>query len=423
IFSRLMDRVSVLDFGADPTGATDSTAAYNAAIATGRKVWVPAGLYRVTNVDVTDGNVDVEGECWGLTQRTVLEVWQPASSAFKNNIAGAEVSQHFRFAALTCRAAAGITDARFYWQPNKVAYTAHAHFNGIDTSRSLHTSFEGNFIVSVWENGQDGGDGGPNGYADKVTVGAGRTHYFMDSGGTFGQAQRTNMNWVKNYHILYNSSDAPAVFDLRYGSQWGWTHVRWELNDCPSIRAFGITQGVLERCWLERNYTGTLIILRRLGTGFGQIGCPLWAMRDSNLALEGLTGYIFDCDDQSNFSGENNFAVDAVAGVKLANRVGAMVGSWRQFFAIDGAGVPGFLANTPSPTLSENHLHFGPRNLVAADFTKPGGRDLGIATVSSVLGGKAPGGTGAGTAVRFTSTNFGEAAWIELPMLMVQFLR
>jgi hypothetical protein len=39
---------NVLDFGADPTGFADSTAAIRAAIATGRNVWLPAGAYRVT---------------------------------------------------------------------------------------------------------------------------------------------------------------------------------------------------------------------------------------------------------------------------------------------------------------------------------------------------------------------------------------
>jgi hypothetical protein len=38
---------SVMDFGADPTGKTDSSAAFYQAIGTGRSVYVPAGTYRV----------------------------------------------------------------------------------------------------------------------------------------------------------------------------------------------------------------------------------------------------------------------------------------------------------------------------------------------------------------------------------------
>jgi hypothetical protein len=50
--SKLRDVVSVLDFGADPTGGTDSTLAFQNALgsyATRRRVYVPAGTYLITN--------------------------------------------------------------------------------------------------------------------------------------------------------------------------------------------------------------------------------------------------------------------------------------------------------------------------------------------------------------------------------------
>ena len=68
--SKLKDTVSVLDFGADPTGATDSTAAFQAALnaakgadntAIGRSVFslyiptVAGGFYRITDTLVIDG--------------------------------------------------------------------------------------------------------------------------------------------------------------------------------------------------------------------------------------------------------------------------------------------------------------------------------------------------------------------------------
>lgn len=47
---------NVLDFGADPSGATDSTAAIQAAInAAGRYVYIPNGLYNVTSLTLPDG--------------------------------------------------------------------------------------------------------------------------------------------------------------------------------------------------------------------------------------------------------------------------------------------------------------------------------------------------------------------------------
>jgi hypothetical protein len=49
-------RVNVLDFGADLTGATDSTAAFQAAIAIGQSVYVPKGTYRIDSPIATDAS-------------------------------------------------------------------------------------------------------------------------------------------------------------------------------------------------------------------------------------------------------------------------------------------------------------------------------------------------------------------------------
>lgn len=47
VSQKLQDFVSVLDFGADPTGTADSTTAIQAAInaAANKKVYIPAGIY------------------------------------------------------------------------------------------------------------------------------------------------------------------------------------------------------------------------------------------------------------------------------------------------------------------------------------------------------------------------------------------
>lgn len=45
---------NVLDFGADPTGSADSTAAFNAIIAAQRPIYAPAGTYKVSSLNVVD---------------------------------------------------------------------------------------------------------------------------------------------------------------------------------------------------------------------------------------------------------------------------------------------------------------------------------------------------------------------------------
>jgi hypothetical protein len=51
--AKLRESVSVLDFGADPTGATDSTAAFQAAVNMLKTVVVPEGTYNITTVAIT----------------------------------------------------------------------------------------------------------------------------------------------------------------------------------------------------------------------------------------------------------------------------------------------------------------------------------------------------------------------------------
>ena len=48
INQKLAEQVSVLDFGADPTGLTDSSTAFASAIATGKAVYVPKGTYQAS---------------------------------------------------------------------------------------------------------------------------------------------------------------------------------------------------------------------------------------------------------------------------------------------------------------------------------------------------------------------------------------
>ena len=47
--TKLQEVVSVQDFGADPTGANDSTTAFTSALATGLDVFVPNGTYKITS--------------------------------------------------------------------------------------------------------------------------------------------------------------------------------------------------------------------------------------------------------------------------------------------------------------------------------------------------------------------------------------
>lgn len=59
--SKLSDMISVLDFGADPTGTLDSTTAMQAAHNTGKLVRYPAGTYRYSQISISAGGIVGDG--------------------------------------------------------------------------------------------------------------------------------------------------------------------------------------------------------------------------------------------------------------------------------------------------------------------------------------------------------------------------
>ena len=67
---------NILDYGADPTGATDSTAAIQAAIAAGDCIYCPTGTYLIT------GQLNVGGKTFygdGFAQ-TIFETNMPSNA-------------------------------------------------------------------------------------------------------------------------------------------------------------------------------------------------------------------------------------------------------------------------------------------------------------------------------------------------------
>ena len=75
------DETNAVNYGADPTGAADSTAAINAALAVGKPVKLPAGHYKVTNALAVADNTGLIG---AGADATFLEI----TSAFNSSATG-----------------------------------------------------------------------------------------------------------------------------------------------------------------------------------------------------------------------------------------------------------------------------------------------------------------------------------------------
>ena len=67
VTAKLQESVSVLDFGADPTGVADSTAAIQNAITASRYICLPAGTYKITSTLLVPANTVIYGAGLGTT--------------------------------------------------------------------------------------------------------------------------------------------------------------------------------------------------------------------------------------------------------------------------------------------------------------------------------------------------------------------
>ncbi len=75
VASKLSDILSAVDFGADPTGTSDSTSAINSALAAGTVVYIPQGTYRCdSSVVVTQGKtLLLEGTLHRMSAHSALD--------------------------------------------------------------------------------------------------------------------------------------------------------------------------------------------------------------------------------------------------------------------------------------------------------------------------------------------------------------
>jgi hypothetical protein len=119
--SKLTDTVSVIDLGADKTGSADSTAAFQAVVASGKSPYIPCGTYKlVGTVTVAAPSISVEGE----SESCVTINYTGSASAF--------VWQMVPFT---------ITPAGEF-----------ANFTLIGTSAALNGILSGQIVASRWRN-------------------------------------------------------------------------------------------------------------------------------------------------------------------------------------------------------------------------------------------------------------------------------
>jgi hypothetical protein len=227
--------VSVLDYGAVGNGVTDDTAAFNLAIATGRKVIVPyMPLGYVVNDITAVTNMVVEGEKSGVSAGPALIVTTNNSGAFT----AATQCFQFEISNLIINVAPGVTGARAYKQLDKSFYTAYARFTGIETSSKLAISYDLFPIFTVWRDCRDG-------YTDAALA---QGHQAINAvPAAWDQGNQSNINkivdcsfWGANGSDCSGTNVNVAMLDIAYGDTWTVENTDFEACNIPAVRARGI---------------------------------------------------------------------------------------------------------------------------------------------------------------------------------------
>ena len=333
---------NVLDYGAKGDGVTDDTAAFNAAIATGKKVYVPITTngYVVNDIAVIT-NMVIEGEKSGIRSGPLLIVSKNNSSAFTVTTQAFQIE----ISNFIINAASGVTGARAYKQLDKTYYTAYAKFTGIETSSKLAVSYDLFPIFTVWSDCRDA-------YIDAALA---QGHQAINAiPASWSQGNQTNINrivdssfWGANGSDCAGTNVNVALLDIAYGETWTIENTDFEGPNIPAIRARGISNFQVKNSRFEGIRSDKCVISDI--TPSNPIGSGMYFANCAG-ALGFSTGYFAFIGAASFIEVSGGIFTQVPNAITLAN-IGAYV---RNAFNINvvGAGAAGFLTGVNTVTVS-----------------------------------------------------------------------
>ena len=408
---------NVLDFGADPTGVADSTAAFNAAAAASKRVYIPSGTYSVSNV-LFRGGEEFVGES---RIDTILEVNTNNTGAFYNDWTTSFVVQG-RIENLSIRAKAGVTGARGFIQLDNSTYTGYTTFCNVETWRNLEIAYEGFFIYCLWDQCRDGYRGSPVG---------GQDHQFIRAEpAAYGQGNQTNLNRVTNSQA-YGSSASDGYVFASYGVEWAFYNSSFEGGTAPAIVCDGILNVIVQGCWFEAIDNTDIIICQTSPAPNPQASRPnlivgnYVACTATNARFVSVSGPSLATITNNSFSSVPVGMV-LVNGTEMYELYGNIqysgpgtslltnIRAARDNVILRGdSEAEATFVNAPQ-TQNQNILPIGPTGLGASNFTNSG--FTSITDIASAIGLS-------GNAVQFLCSASDQFAYYQIPAKLVTFLQ
>jgi hypothetical protein len=406
---------NVLDYGASPSAsAATNTSAFVAAIATGKRVYIPNGTYSV-NAITLQSNTWIEGES---TAGVILVANTNSSSIFEVASAG-----KISLSNMTWKAGTGVTNTKGFNQTSLADYVSWAEFTNIYSWANLTIAYSGFFIFTRWDNCHDGEAG---------SIPGGQYHQAIKSvPAATGQATTTNVNQVIKCNFN-NANDPNGAIYIEWGNLWTFRDCDFEVLTTQAVYAKGIYGIEFDSCWFEDVDAVSVIKTANSGSPGVQGTAPV-AVQNSFFNGSGGNTYFLEFGGASIGSVTNFNATNIPSGCTLANTT--QLQELYGIYARSGVGAAGFttgitaarsnltvsssefttsIINSPQ-TQNTNVLPFGPTGLGASKFTNVS--FTSITNVASAIGLS-------GNAVQFTLANgVNQAAYYTMPAKMLTFLK
>lgn len=288
--------VNVLDYGADPTGVTDSTSAFESAFNDSKVVYAPAGTFIVNNLRIPNfrtligSSPTIQPE----SGATVLICNQADSAIFRFPGSCSYITIE-KIHATTAQ-----PNCRFFQMVSSgdanTGYGQYLRFEEVNTYYGFSVSYDGFFIFATWNHCFDGYFGTP----------ANDHHAFIRStpdDSTIGSVGGSNICQVTSSKIFRglgttpdrsgttNTGGAAAVI-IGVGSQWTFEYCDFEsFTNCGALVNRGVYATSFKDCWFEGiNHTRVIELLNIAAPGTGTfVPWPL-KMQGCNFNLSGFLG-------------------------------------------------------------------------------------------------------------------------------------
>lgn len=263
---------NVRDFGAKGDGVTDDTVAFQAAIATHKKVYIPNGSYVIGGVEA-DSYTDIVGEnnvyTILLPSADNVDMIKVLTSSSDLKISNFRVSGNGK---------SGVT---FFNQIDKSKYISHPQFTQLIVDAQIEYGFKGSFIYGTWEHCRFGLGGVPATYPRHVAI------LCKDDSGSPASGHIFSAGALVNCSFFSGKTDSTANSLGAYGMVNIWNGDVWSFSSCTFESASGTSKAIysegtreliFQSCWFEATgdtstIQGKVSSLSSHGTIFSCYGC------------------------------------------------------------------------------------------------------------------------------------------------------